>query len=172
MNILQKAVPQGAANVGNRNNTQFFILRRGMSELKARERPACVCSIPSQWLNKCIASSEALLSEPKLTASHSRVGHGSQACPVSDIEAKGCLSPSVPLMLAWNYATLRTADAAPESGNMGCQVRPGERGAAGGVPCLGLFCCSMLGLWDPEMHRLLVTQVNKRQQARVQVRQG
>lgn len=65
--------------------------------------------------------------------------------PVSNTEAEECLSPHV--ILACNPATLRAADAEPESGDTSCQVRSGEkRGVAGGLHCLGLFCSSELGL--------------------------
>ena len=71
--------------------------------------------------------------------------------PVSNTEAEGCLSPHV--ILAWDPATLREADAKPVSGDTSCQVRSGEkRGVAGGLHCLGFFCCSELRLWDPGMH--------------------
>lgn len=64
-------------------------------------------------------------------------------------------SPHV--ILAWDPAILRATDAKPVSGNTSCQVRLREkRGIAGGLHCLGLFCCPELGLWDLGMPWLLV----------------
>lgn len=67
------------------------------------------------------------------------------------------------VILAWDPATLKATDTDPESGDTSGQVRSEEkRGVAERPHCLGLFCCSELGLWDPGMPWLLVTWIKQK----------
>lgn len=66
------------------------------------------------------------------------------------------------VIAAWDPATLSTADAEPESEDTSCQVGSGEkRGVAGGLHCLGSFCCSELGPWDGSRDAMAPSHMDK-----------